>query len=144
MSEFDGPLFKIQSRKMGEENPLDLQDAETIENITLAASRHDLYKLLSTGYEVWISNASGEPFTSTTEKHVIDNEAQNLLEDGYPLIVRRLHNSIVLKVDQNVEPFGIEAYAFYREHVSKGELIEAFEPRTARLFEAVLRDKKKR
>lgn len=59
LSEFDGPLFKIQSRKMGEENPLDLQDSETIENTTLAASRHDLYKLLSAEYEVWISNASG-------------------------------------------------------------------------------------
>jgi len=143
VSEFDGPIFKIQLCKMGEENPLDLQDAETIENNTLAASRHDLHKLLSAGYEIWIRGASGDPFTIKTEKYVIDNEAQNMLEDGYPLIVRRLHNSIVLKVNHNVEPFGIEAYGFYREHISKGELIEAFEPRTARLFDAMLRDKRR-
>ena len=142
MSEFDGPLFKIQFRKMGEENPLDLQNAETIQNTTLPACRQDLYNLLSEGYEVWISNASGKPFTSLTEKYVIDNEAQNLLEDGYPLIVQRLHNSLVFKVNSNVEPFGIEAYAFFRAHVGKGELLEAFEPRTVRAFEAELRKKK--
>ena len=127
---------------MGEEKPLDLQDAETIENTTLPACRQDLYNLLSRGYEVWISNASGKPFTSLTEKYVIDNEAQNLLEDAYPLIVQRLHNSLVFKVNLNVEPFGIDAYAFFRGHLSKGELLEAFEPRTARAFEAALRKKK--
>lgn len=127
---------------MGDDNPLDLQDAERIENTTLPACRQDLYNLLSEGYEAWISNASGEPFSSSTEKYVIDNEAQNVLEDGYPLIVRRLHNSLVFKVNSNVEPFGIEAYNFFRRHVGKGELLESFEPRTARAFEAALRKKK--
>jgi hypothetical protein len=139
---YNDPLFKIQFRKLGEENPLDLQGAETIENTTLMACRQELYNRLSDGYEAWISNASGEPFTSLTEKYVIDNEAQNLLEDGYPLIVRRLHNSLVFKVNSDVEPFGIDAYAFFRGHVPKGELLEVFEPRTARFFEAILRKKK--
>ena len=142
MSELDGPLFKIQFRKIGDEKPLNLQDAETIDGTTLSACRQDLYELLSAGYEAWISNASGEPFNSSTEKYVIDYEAQNLLEDGCPLIIRRLHDSLVLQVSSNVEPFGIEAYAFFRDHVGKGDLLESFGVRTAKAFETTLRKKK--
>lgn len=142
MSELSGPLVNIQFRKIDEEKPLDLHDAKTIENTTLSASRQDLYNLLGDGYEVWISNASGEAFTGRTEKHVIDNEAQNVLEDGYPLIIRRLHNSLVFKVNSNVEPFGLEAYAFFRAHVSKGELIESFGVGAIKAFDATLRKKK--
>jgi hypothetical protein len=127
---------------MGDEKPLDLQDAKTIENTTLLACRQDLYKVLNEGYEVWISEPSGEPLSSDAEKYIIDFQAQNVLEDGYPLIVRKLHNSVVLQINQNVEPFELDAYAFFRGHVPKGELLEVFEPRTARLFEAMLSKKK--
>lgn len=127
---------------MGDEKPLDLQDAKTIENTTLQECRRDLYKLLNEGYEVWISEPSGEPLSSRAEKYVIDFQAQNVLEDGYPLIVRKLHNSVVLRVNTNVEPFELDAYAFFRAHVPKGELLEVFEPRTSRLFEVMLSKKK--
>jgi hypothetical protein len=142
LSGFRDPLFKIQFRKIGEENPLDLQGAETIENTTLQACRRDLYDLLSKEYEVWIRDPSGEPLSNKAEKYIIDFQAQNVLEDGYPLIVRKLHNSVVFQLNRNVEPFEIDAYTFFRGHVPKGELLEAFEPRTARLFESILNKKK--
>jgi hypothetical protein len=127
---------------MGDEKPLDLQDAKTIENTTLPACRQDLYQVLNEGYEVWISEPTGEPLSSDAEKYIIDFQAQNVLDDGYPLIVRKLHNSVVLQINQNVEAFELDAYAFFRSHVPKGELLEVFEPRTARLFEAILSKKK--
>jgi len=127
---------------MEDEKPLDLQDAKKIENTTLQACRRDLYELLNEGYEVWVSEPSGEPLSSKAEKYIIDFQAQNVLEDGYPLIVRKLHNSVVLQVNKNVEPFELNAYAFFRGRVPKGELLEVFEPRTARLFEAMLSKKK--
>src|SRR5213594_1258530 len=115
---------------MAEEKPLDLQYAEAIENTSLMACRGQLYDLLSEGYEVWISEPSGEPLTSKVEKYIINFQAQSVLEDGYPLIVRRLHNSVVLQINKNVEPFELDAYAFFRGRVPKGELLEVFEPRT--------------
>lgn len=126
---------------MGDEKPLDLHDAKTIENTTLQECRRDLYELLDEGYEVWISDPSGNPLSSKAEKYIIDFQAQNILEDGYPLIVRKLHNAVVLQINKNVEPFELEAYIFFRGHVPKGELLEAFEPRTARLFEVLLNKK---
>lgn len=127
---------------MGDEKPLDLQDARTIEDTTLPACREELYELLKAGYEVWISDPSGKPLSGSEEKYIVDFQAQNVLEDGYPLIVRKLHNSIALQVNRNVEPFELDAYAFFRAHVPKGDLLEAFEPRTARLFESILNKKK--
>ena len=142
LSGFRDQLFIIRFRKIGEENPLDLQGAETIESTTLQACRQDLYNLLSKEYEIWISEPSGEPLSNKAEQYIIDFHAQNVLEDGYPLIVRKLHNSVVFQLNRNVEPFEIDAYAFFRGHVPKGELLEAFEPRTARFFEAILNRKK--
>lgn len=128
---------------MGDEKPLDLQDAKTIENTTLSSCRRELYELLNQGYEVWISESAGGAMSSKTEKYIIDFQAQSVLEDGYPLIVRKLHNSVVLQINKNVEPFELDAYAFFRGHVPKGELLEIFEPRTARFFESILNKKKK-
>lgn len=140
MSIRDSP-FKIQFRKMEDEKPLDLRDARTIES-TLQECRRDLYELLNEGYEVWISDPSGEPLSGKAEKYVIDFQAQNVLEDGYPLIVRKLHGALAFQINRNVEPFELDAYAFFRGHVPKGELLEVFEPRTVRLFDAVLSKKK--
>ncbi len=134
-------LFKIQFRKMEDEKPLDLRDAKTIES-TLQEYRRELYGLLNEGCEVWVSDPSGEPLSSKAEKYVIDFQAQNVLEDGYPLIVRKLHGALAFQINKNVEPFEIDAYAFFRGHVPKGELLEVFEPRTVRLFDAVLSKKK--
>lgn len=141
LSTFRDPLFKIQFRKMEDEKPLDLQDAKTIES-TLQACRRELYELLNGGYEVWVSDPSGAPLSDKTEKYVIDFQAQNVLEDGYPLIVRKLRGALAFQINRNVEPFELDAYAFFRGHVPKGELLEVFEPRTARLFDAVLSKKK--
>jgi hypothetical protein len=126
---------------MEDEKPLDLQGARTMDS-TLQACRRDLYELLNGGYEVWISDPSGEPLSGKAEKYVIDFQAQNVLEDGYPLIVRKLHGALAFQINKNVEPFEIDAYAFFRGHVPKGELLEVFEPRTVRLFDAVLSKKK--
>jgi hypothetical protein len=136
-------LFNIQFRKLGEEKPLDLANAERITNTTLLDCREEVYKVLSQGYEVWISEASKKPLSVKQIEYIVHFEAQNVLEDGYPLIVRNLHDSVFLQINKNVEPFEIDSYAFFRQHVPKGELLETFEPRTARLFESILNKKRK-
>jgi len=143
LSEFSEPQFKIQLRRIEEETPSDLKDSRTIENTTLPLCREVLYDLLREGYEAWISNASGDPLTDSTEKYIVDYEAQNVLEDGYPLIIRKLHHSVALLVNQNVEPFGIEAYVFFRGHISRGELLESFGARTVKSFETIIRNEKR-
>ena len=127
---------------MGDEKPLDLANAETITNTTLLDCREEVYKLLSQGFEIWISEPSKKPLTVQQTKSIVDFQAQNVLEDGYPLTVRNLHDSVFLQINKNVDPFEIDSYAFFRQHVPKGELLENFEPRTVRLFESMLSKRK--
>jgi hypothetical protein len=101
-----------------------------------------IYDLLYVGNEVWVSLASGEPFSKAMINYVIEDVVENASEDGWPLVIRTLPHSIMFKTDFNAAPFGLKAYKFYKKYAPKS-LENIFNSSQIMRFEKMIKNQKK-
>ena len=115
------PRFKIEYRHSDNEA---LQAKEDISD--LDKSHDDVHELLSENYEVWLRLPSGEIINEAMEEDIIRVQAVNAADNGYPLRIRRVGKAIVMKRDIEAEPFGIQAYRFFKKYLTRPDLILTF------------------
>jgi len=132
------PRFKIEYRHS------DNEALEAIEDISdLDKSYNDIYELLSENYEVWLRLPSGEIISEDMEEDIIRVQAANAADDGYPLRIRRVGKAIVMKRDVEAEPFGIQAYRFFKKYLTRPDLILTFGKDGIRRYDKVIAKQKR-
>lgn len=82
-------------------------------------SHNDPFDLLSENYEVWLRLPSTEIISEAMEDYIIQVQAANAADDGYPMGIRRVDKAIVIKRDIEAEPFGIQAYRFSKKYLTR-------------------------
>ncbi len=110
----------------------------------LDEEENEIYDLLYEGNEIWISLVSGEPLSKAMINYVITDIVENVCDDGYPLIIRQLSHSIMLRTDLDAAPFGIKAYKFYRKYLGMNGVKGIFGPSFIKRYEKIIRRQEKR
>jgi hypothetical protein len=100
---------------------------------------NNTYDYFHVRYEMWVSDAGSQTISEENVDHVINEEAQNIIDDGYPLLIRKANKKLVVVPDLKSIPFGLRAYRFYRKYISMKDLEEFFEQNKIIQYEKKIR-----
>ncbi len=104
-------------------------------NCYIEELHNNTYDYLYERYEMWITDAGSKTISRQNIEYMIGAEAQNIIEDGYPLRTKIINGKLVIVPNFKCTPFGFKSYGFYREYFALDELDEYFGQGKIILFE---------
>lgn len=106
----------------GQKDTLFGDPIQGIELALLDEYENNIYDYLYAGYEMWIRRRDRKPLSQVEIEYVLRTEAENMIEDGWPLGWRMLKDALIIYQDQSVQPFGRKAQAFYKRYSNDPEV----------------------
>ena len=103
---------------------------------------YNIYDLFDESDLMVIRSSNGQPLTDDQTKKVLSLLAENMSDDGYPLIWRIHNGSLFLAEDFDATPFGITAYEQYKSLLPNDSLENIFGESTIKRFEKQIQKRK--
>lgn len=113
-------------------------------NTDIVSLANNIYDYLHDGYEMWVRDVNSDGIIEEHVNYAIVVEADNMCEDGWPLIIRMVSKSLVLIQDRDSAAYGIKAYKFYRKYFARDVLESYFGTMIGRYEKIIARQKRVR
>ncbi|WP_100182261.1 hypothetical protein [Candidatus Nitrosotenuis aquarius] len=110
--------FDVKLRQKDAEKTIYDGFGNDFEDTDLRSLANNIYDDLSLGYELWIRKSSKSSIDKTMShdvvRYVMTLEADNMLEDGFPLSFRMVNEWLVISSDEDGNVSDDNAKQFYR------------------------------